>query len=459
MKSFLLKNKVAKLLYDKVSQLPIYDFHCHLSCKEILENRPYKNLTEIWLSGDHYKWRQMRTFGISEHYITGEASDYDKFNAYCKVMEEAAGNPLNHWSHLELRKYFGIEDFICEKNAYEIWEKSCRFLSEHPSGPADFIKQSNVDTLCIIEDPFCDLSLYAKVNKVLPKVKVLPAFRGDCFLNIQSPAYVSVLEKLGVNINQCSWNDISRKIENKIEEFVLAGSVTADFAFEELKYFDTTENELNQIVSKRVSGKMLEEIEVHKYAFAILETMMKKCYASGLVVQLHIGAKRDNNKAMFSVLKTDSGFDSISLCEYFSALQNLLDRLNNNKTLGKTIIFNLNPNDNDAIITLMGCFQENSRCKGKVQLGAAWWFNDTLDGNLSQIKSMARLSLLSVSVGMLTDSRSFVSYPRHDYYRRILCSFLGEMYENGEYFGDLSKLTEIVQNISFYNAKSYFAKS
>lgn len=450
-RDFLLHNDTAKQLYACVKDLPIYDFHCHLGAKEIAENKPYENLAQIWLAGDHYKWRQMRTFGIDEKYITGNASDYDKFLAYASMLERAVGNPLYHWSHLELQKYFGIEEYLTRQSASDIWENSCAILRGKHIGPRELIGMSNVDTVCIIEDPFCDLSVYERLRG-MTDTRILPAFRGDKFLHPRADAFAESVRNLCGS--RVTFDNFLRSLKNRIEEFVRAGAVTADFAFESLGTFQCSLKDAEMVLQKCMNGEEISPIEEEGFRFLVLEEMLKMCYGCRLVVQLHIGAKRNNNAKEYKRLGPDTGYDSISLANYFDALQILLDRLNSAGALGKTILFNLNPNDTDALLTLIGCYQGGER--GKLQLGAAWWFNDTLDGNKLQMKSYARLSMLDVSVGMLTDSRSFVSYPRFDYYRRILCDFLGYEAEKNGFNPEAEILQEIAKNVSYYNAKEYF---
>lgn len=450
-RDFLLHNDTAKQLYARVKDLPIYDFHCHLGAKEIAENKPYENLAQIWLAGDHYKWRQMRTFGIDEKYITGNASDYDKFLAYASMLERAVGNPLYHWSHLELQKYFGIEEYLTRRSAPRIWEESCAVLRGKHIGPRDLIGMSNVDTVCIIEDPFCDLSVY-ECLRGMTDTRILPAYRGDKFLHPCAAAFAeSVRDLCGSRV---TFGDLLQSIKNRIGEFVRAGAVTADFAFESLGVPRFGSDGAEAVLYKCLNGEQIDSNEEEGFRFLVLEEMLKICHRFGLVVQLHIGAKRNNNAKEYKRLGPDTGYDSISLANYFDALQVLLDRLNSAGELGKTILFNLNPNDTDALLTLIGCYQ--GAVRGRMQLGAAWWFNDTLDGNRAQIKAYARLSMLDVSVGMLTDSRSFVSYPRFDYYRRILCDFLGNEAEKNGFNPEAEILQEIAKNVSYYNAKEYF---
>ena len=448
---FLLHNDTARQLYACVKNLPIYDFHCHLSAREIAENKPYENLAQIWLAGDHYKWRQMRTFGIDEKYITGTASDYDKFLAYASMLERAIGNPLYHWSHLELQKYFGIEEYLTRQSASDIWENSCAILRGKHIGPRELIGMSNVDTVCIIEDPFCDLSVYEQLRG-MTDTRILPAFRGDKFLHPRADAFAESVRNLCGS--RVTFDNFLRSLKDRIEEFVRAGAVTADFAFESLGTFQFSLKDAEMVLQKCMNREEISPKEEEGFRFLVLEEMLKMCYGCRLVVQLHIGAKRNNNAKEYKRLGPDTGYDSISLANYFDALQILLDRLNSAGALGKTILFNLNPNDTDALLTLIGCYQGGER--GKLQLGAAWWFNDTLDGNKLQMKSYARLSMLDVSVGMLTDSRSFVSYPRFDYYRRILCDFLGNEAEKNGFYPEAEILQEIAKNVSYYNAKEYY---
>lgn len=460
MKNFLLHGKTAKRLYARVKDLPIYDFHCHLPVDDIISNKPFMNLTELWLSGDHYKWRQMRTYGVDESKITGDATPYEKFLAYAEMLGYAVGNPLSHWSQAELLKYFGIKKPLNASTAHEIWCETEEMMKGGAYTPAYLINMSNVHAVCIIEDAYVDVRKYVTLkNMGIVKANVLPAFRGDKAMNVFSPDYNSYVEKIEAvtGIPAPDYSGLKKAVKAQITNFAEAGATGADFAFEGLVSLPASEDELDRIYKKARSGEAVTEAESDAFVYATLLYMVKECYKSGMAVQLHAGAMRDNNLTAYQKLGPDTGYDSISTKPYITALRDLLKNAESEGVLGKTMIFNLNPCDNDALLTLVGCFQGGG-VKGRVQLGAAWWFNDTKDGMENHLKAYSRLSTLACFVGMLTDSRSFVSYPRHDYFRRILCNYLGNLYDKGEFNQPIKNLEKIAEDISFYNSKTYFVK-
>ncbi len=398
--NFMLKNNTAKELYETVKDLPIIDYHCHLSPKMIADNYQFKNAYELFLGGDHYKWRQMRTFGIDEEYITGKADDFEKFQAFAKVTPYLIGNPLFHWTHLELKRYFGIDDVLNEDNAKEIWDACNKLLATEDFSVQNLIKRSNVEVICTTDAPYDTLEYHRQLKDF--DTKVLPAFRPD----------------LG---------EIKGDIGERMDFFHENGCRLSDHAI------DTMNDDI-----------------IEKIIF-LGEEYAKR----GWTMQLHIGALRNNNTRMYQKLGPDVGFDSINDFEVAEGLSKILDALEQKDLLPKTILYCLNPKDNYVMGTMLGNFQQGPT-RGKIQFGSGWWFCDQRDGMEEQMKALSNLGMISCFVGMLTDSRSFVSYTRHEYFRRILCNLLGKWVEDGEYPKDMKRLTEIAQNICYYNAKNYF---
>ncbi len=457
MNKVLLSNKTAVRLYKYIRSLPIFDYHCHLSVKEMYEDKPYNNLTEVWLMGDHYKWRQMRTFGINEDLITGKGSDYDKFYAYISMLETAVGNPLYLWSQLELEYYFGVTYPLTRRYAKLIWDKANHAIAATKFSPLYAIGMSNVDTVCTTEEIFCDLMYHRLLaGRTEIKTKILPAFRGDRAINISSPEFAKNIAKLAdvSNLVIRTLEDLQQALCDRLDAFKAEGCVTTDFAIEGLVYEPCSFEDADALFRAALKGEVKDE---NKYRSYITHFMLKECYQRGFSVQLHIGAMRNNNSLMLEKLGADTGFDMVSDKSYIEGLRDLLDVLCREKVLGKTIIFNLNPADNALIGTLIGCFQGNQEgTKGKLQFGAAWWFNDTKIGIETQMKSLSELSHFGSFVGMLTDSRSFISYTRHDYFRRLLCSYVGELAEKGEFTSEAQVLSKVVSDVAYQNAKRYF---
>ena len=397
---FMLKNKTARELYKAVKDLPIIDYHCHLVPKMIADDYKFKNAYELFLGGDHYKWRQMRTFGIDEKYITGDADDYEKFEAYAKALPYMIGNPLFHWTQLELKRYFGIDEILCEENCKEIWDKCNELLAKDEYSAKNLIKMSNVEVICTTDNPYDDLEYHKQLKDF--GTKVLPTFRPDL-------------------------KEIKSDITERMDYFASVGCKLSDHAIDEMN---------DELIDKIV--------------------FLGEEYAKrGWTMQLHIGALRNNNTRMFNSLGADTGFDSINDFEIAKGISTILNRLDEKNMLPKTILYCLNPKDNYVLGTMLGNFQRGP-AKGKIQFGSGWWFNDNKDGMEGQMKALSNLGMISTFVGMLTDSRSFVSYPRHEYFRRILCNLLGEWVEGGEYPKDMERLKKIAQDICYYNAKNYF---
>lgn len=455
---FLLNTETSKQLYhDYAAKMPIIDYHCHISPKEICDDKKFKNLTEAWLYGDHYKWRLMRSYGIDEKYITGESTDYEKFAAYVKAVETAIGNPLYHWTHLELKKYFGINDVICEKNTELIWEKANKVFEKGLS-VRQIIEMSNVKAICTTDDPVDSLEYHLKLKEDKTfNVKVLPAFRPDKALNINKPTFVSYVKTLeeASKIKITDYEELLAALKSRIEFFHSVGCRVSDHALDYVPYAEASKEEVDSIFKKVLAKKAITHEEETKYRTATMQFLGKNYSKLNWAMEMHINAFRDNNADMFKKMGPDTGFDSINDSNVTYPLSKLLSSLEVEGSLPKTILYSLNPSDNAALGTMLGCFQ-GSGIRGKMQLGAAWWFNDHKDGMLEQMRTLANLGLFSSFLGMLTDSRSFLSYTRHDYFRRILCKLIGEWVENGEFPNDMGILQKITEDICYNNAKNYF---
>ena len=457
--NFILTNPTAETLYHEYSEkMPIIDYHCHINPKEILDNKKFKNITEVWLYGDHYKWRQMRTFGIDEKYITGDGSDYEKFVAWAKTVSHAIGNPLYHWTHLELKRYFGIEEVLCEKTAPAIWDKCNEMLQKDEFTVRGLIKRSNVKVICTTDDPIDSLEyhLALKEDKTFD-VKVLPAFRPDKALGVNKDTFKDWFKQLESVVGKeiKSFDEYLEALKSRVEFFHEAGCRVADNALDFVPRGKATLEELNEIFAHVLNDGQVSFEDENKIRVYLLKFFGKLYHDLGWVNQFHMNCVRNNNTTMYNKLGPDTGFDALNDTEVAVPLSKLLNELNEEKALSKTIIYSLNPNDNAVIGTLLGCFQGDG-IKGKIQHGSAWWFNDHKLGMEAQIKSLANLGMLSTFVGMLTDSRSFLSYTRHEYFRRILCNVIGEWVEIGELPNDIEFLGQIVSDISYNNAKNYF---
>jgi len=459
---FLLTTKTAQLLYHKyASPMPIIDYHCHLSQQQIYENTSFNNITEAWLYGDHYKWRAMRAAGFNEEYVTGSSSvsDYERFEAYCETVSQAIGNPLYHWSHLELQRYFDVNEVINKKNAPIIWEKVNAKLRSGQFKVRDLIEKSNVKVICTTDDPTDDLMYHKKIKQLSGfDVQVLPTFRPDQALDIRKPSFLGWIHKLeqasGVTIN--SYYQLLSALNNRIDFFNENGCKVSDHGMDYVPYAEATLEAASLIFEKAKQGVAIsiEEEKIYKtYTFI---HMAKRYAEHGWAMQLHMNPTRNNNSKMFKQLGPDCGYDAINDAPLITALTGLLNQLELEDKLPRTILYSLNANDNELLAALMGCFQGGG-IAGKMQLGAAWWFNDTKKGMINQLESLANFGLLGQFVGMLTDSRSFLSFTRHEYFRRILCDLIGNWVEAGELPFDEQWLGEIVQNICFYNASRYFS--
>ncbi|WP_078411923.1 glucuronate isomerase [Priestia abyssalis] len=457
--NFLLNNETSVTLYHEYAKdMPIIDYHCHLSPKEIYENKTFKNITEIWLYGDHYKWRLMRANGIDEEYITGNASDYDKFLAWARTVPMTIGNPVFNWAHLELQRFFGIDDLLNEETAPAIWEKVNALLNSDGFGARDFIQKSNVRVVCTTDDPVDSLEYHLRLQEEAGfDVKVLPSFRPDKGLEINRDGYLNWVKTLeGVSQIQINrYDDFLQALESRVRFFHSTGGRVSDHAIDTMMYADTTLEEAARIFEEALQGKKVSYEDEKKYKSFTLRFLGKLYAELGWAMQFHINALRNNNERMFTVLGPDTGYDSINDEEIAKPLVQLLNSMDQNHALPKTIIYSLNPKDNNVIAAVIGSFQGGG-IPGKIQFGTAWWFNDNKSGMLEQMQSLSNMGLFSRFIGMLTDSRSFLSYTRHEYFRRLICYLIGEWVENGEVPNDPEFLGEIVQGISYHNAKEYF---
>jgi glucuronate isomerase len=456
-KDFLLTTDVARKLYHEVAAgLPVIDYHSHLQQGEIAERKKFRNIAELWLGGDHYKWRLMRTAGVPEEYCTGTRSDKEKFLAFCKVLPLAIGNPIYHWSHLELRRIFGIDLVINENNAEAIWEQANAKLAGMDTWT--FLEQAKVEIACTTDDPADDLLQHGEIAKTALKTRVLPAYRPDKAMRINNPGFVDYVPRLaevsGVKID--SFASLMEALAKRVGYFHERGGRISDHAIDlPLPTIAATPEHLEALFAKRMNGELLSDLEQALYLRGLLESIGKVYASYDWAMCFHIGAMRNNNQRMLETLGPDTGFDSISDMTTSNGLVALLSALDSQDQLPKTMLFNLNPAMNETLSTMVGNFQDGS-VAGKVQFGPAWWFNDHKLGNLNQILAFANHSVLGVFVGMVTDSRSFASYPRHDYFRRLVCRQLGEWVEGGEYPNDFEALATVVRGICYENAKNYF---
>lgn len=455
---FLLYNNTAKkLFFEGAADMPIFDWHCHLSPKEIYENKQPADIAELWLGGDHYKWRAMRSFGIDERYITGNASGYEKFKAWAKVLPACIGNPLYHWTHLELQRYFDIYKPLNEKTCDEIWNKANAKIAAGGFTPRELIVNSNVTCLCTTDDAADTLEYHKLLAEDKSfKCKVYPAFRPDKALNIEQPSFLPWLEALekvaGQKID--SYQKLTEVLKERIDFFADNGCLASDHSFGYVPYSRASSDELEAIFKKAVNGKIPSNDEQDKYRTELFRFFAREYARHGWACEIHIGAMRNNNTRMFKSIGPDTGFDSIGDGDIAYKLSRMLDSLDEEGCLPKTILFALNPTANYVLGSMLGNFQ-SSEAASKIQLGSAWWFNDNIDGMREQLKTFANLGVLGKFVGMVTDSRSFLSYPRHEYFRRILCGLIGDWVEQGLYPNDNS-LIDIIRDISYNNASEYF---
>ncbi|WP_167612034.1 glucuronate isomerase [Maribellus sediminis] len=458
-KDFLLQTDVAKELYhNHAAKMPIFDYHCHINPKEIAEDKQFNNITEIWLYGDHYKWRGMRTNGVDERYITGDASDWEKFEKWAETVPNTLRNPLYHWTHLELKRFFGVEKLLSPETAKEIWDECNAKLQTPEYSCRGIIKMANVHTICTTDDPIDSLEYHRAIKADGFETKVLPAWRPDKAMAVENTkAYNEYINKLeeAASMNISSFEDLMAALDNRHQFFHDNGCRLSDHGLETIIAEDYSAAEIEQVFAKIRGGADLDKAEIMKFQSAMLYEFGIMDHSRGWTQQFHIGALRNNNTRLFNKLGPDTGFDSIGDFEIARPLSKLLNRLDLEDRLSKTILYNLNPRDNELIATMIGNFQDGS-VPGKMQFGSGWWFLDQKDGMEKQMNSLSALGLLSRFIGMLTDSRSFLSYTRHEYFRRTLCNLIGNDVENGEIPYDMNLLGNMVENISFNNAKEYF---
>ena len=455
--NFLLYNETSRKLFKAANEMPIFDWHCHLSPKEIYENKKPENIAVLWLGGDHYKWRAMRSFGIDEKYITGDSTDYEKFEAFAKAMPYLIGNPLYHWTHLELQRYFGIYETLCEKTAKKIWDEANAKIEEGGFTPRELIEKSNVKCVCTTDDPADTLEYHALIKKEDFSCKILPAFRPDKALNIELSTFLPWLSQLEATSGEVidSFAALKAVLKDRMKFFDEMGCKASDQAFSYVPFAPADDIELELIFSKALAGKALLQTEIDKYRTALMQFLAGEYAKLGWAMELHMGAMRNNNTKMFKSIGPDTGFDSIGDDQIAFQLSRFLDSMAVKDLLPKTVLFTLNPKDNFVLGAMLGNFQ-SSETESKIQFGSGWWFNDHIDGMTEQMKALGNLGCLGKFVGMVTDSRSFLSYPRHEYFRRILCKLIGEFVENGLYPDDMETLEKIVRDISFNNAADYF---
>lgn len=455
---FLLGNSYAeKLYFDYAASLPIIDYHNHLSPKAIADDQSYSNITQLWLAGDHYKWRAMRTYGIPEKYITGKASDFEKFQAWAQTVPHTLRNPLFHWTHLELNRYFGVTDYLQESSAREIYDGINLQLQDSNFSTVGLLKRMNVETLCTTDDPTDDLGFHKKISSSTIPIQVKSSFRPDPALHIYSDNFLPYLTKLSeaseVEIN--SLQTLLEALEKRVHYFHQQGCNLSDHGLAYLPANFASIGEVEKIFDSARKGKKIGTEDADKYVTFILQFLCKLYHKLGWVQQFHLGPLRNNNSRMLHHLGPDTGWDSIGDFSQGRTLSAFLNELDRSDQLAKTILYNINPADNALFAAMTGNFNDG-QTKGKVQYGTAWWFLDQKEGIINQLNALSNMSLLSCFVGMVTDSRSFLSFPRHEYFRRILCNLLGQEMQNGELPQDLPWIGKLVQDICYTNAKQYF---
>ncbi len=458
---FLLSTETARALFHNYAKtMPIFDYHCHLNPHEIVENISYRNISHLMLGGDHYKWRAMLSNGADESLMYGDkgaASDWEKFYAYAAMLKYAVGNPLFHWTHLELQRVFGIDDVLSEKTAKDIYERANALLATDEFRCRRLIEKFNVKVICTTDDPADSLADHIALAKDPSfRVRVLPSFRPDKATAVSKPGYADYIARLGeaANVSVSRFEDVMAALEKRLDFFHGIGARVSDHGLDYVPEGDATPAELDAIFSRAMRGETVSRAEESAYKAAALVRLGTMYKARGWAMQLHMNALRNNNTRMFNRFGADTGFDSVADTPVAAPLSALLNKIESASGLPKTILYSLNPCDNYVVGTMIGNFQGGE--PGKIQMGSGWWFQDQRDGMVEQMKTLAALGLLGRFVGMLTDSRSFVSYPRHEYFRRILCDVLGTWVENGEYPADMETLGELVQGICFNNARNYF---
>lgn len=457
--SFLLQSEPAKALYEQyAAPSAIIDYHNHLSPKDIATNRKFSNLTEIWLEGDHYKWRAMRTNGVHERFITGNSTAEEKFRKWAETVPYVMRNPLYHWTHLELKNYFGIDVQLNEKTADEIYRTCSAMLQQEDFRTVNLLTKMNVEVVCTTDDPIDSLEYHRQFAASGSKLKMFPAFRPDKAFAVEDPfTYNVYLDKLGeaAGVEIKSFHDLLQALKNRVDFFDQHGCRASDHGLEQIYFEVDAEKEAARIFQQVRSGKVPDLLDQHRFKCAVLTELSRMYHAKGWAQQFHLGALRNNNRRLLRELGPDTGFDSIGDFSQARNLSSFLNHLDNTNQLGKTILYNLNPADNELFATMIGNFNDGS-FPGKIQWGSGWWFLDQKDGMEKQMNTLSNMGLLSRFVGMVTDSRSFLSFPRHEYFRRILCNLWGNDIENGEVPDDLEHIGRIIRAVCYDNAKNYF---
>jgi glucuronate isomerase len=456
---FLLKNNTAKKLYHEFAkEMPIVDYHCHLPPDQIAGNRNFENITQIWLYGDHYKWRAMRTNGVDESYCTGNKSDSEKFKKWAETVPFTVRNPLYHWTHLELQRYFNINEILNGETSSRIYEKTTQLLQTPEYSVRSLLQRMKVEVVCTTDDPIDTLEHHKRIKSDNISTKVLPTFRPDKAMAVEDSGnfvnYVQQLEKVS-DTHISTFDDFLFALKKRHDFFETMGCKLSDHGIEQIYAEDYNDQEIREIFIKLINNQSLRLQEQVKFKSAMLVHFATWDWEKGWTQQFHVGALRNNNSRMKKTLGPDTGWDSIGDFPQGRSMARFLDKLDSDNRLAKTIIYNLNPADNELIATMIGNFNDGSMA-GKIQFGSGWWFLDQKDGMLKQMNALSNMGLLSRFIGMLTDSRSFLSYPRHEYFRRILCNLFGEDVENGELPDDIDWLGQIVRNICYHNAKNYF---
>lgn len=455
---FLLTTPTARRLYQVARSMPILDYHCHLDPKEIAQDRRFENITQVWLGGDHYKWRLMRANGVDEAYITGDAPDREKFQKWAETLELAIGNPLYHWSHLELRRYFGYEGVLNGDTAQEVWELCNQKLQEPGMSARSLIANSGVTLVCTTDDPADSLEWHQQLaqDSSFP-VKVLPAWRPDAAMGLERPEYLDYLQRLGqaAGVEIRTYGDLKKALLSRMAFFDKMGCRASDHALTVAVCQPASEEELERVFQKRLEGEPLTQEELAAFQTGFLRFVAGEYKRLGWVMQLHYGCRRNNNTRMFHKLGRDTGYDAVLQGMPSLEVAAFLDLLASQDALPRMVLYSLNPNDDEGLNSVIGCFQDGTPL-GRIQQGSAWWFNDHKAGMVKQLTAFANGGLLGNFIGMLTDSRSFLSYPRHEYFRRILCELLGAWVENGEYPADWKALEKMVRGVCYNNAVEFF---
>jgi glucuronate isomerase len=458
--NFLLQTETAKKLYhDFAEDMPVIDYHCHLPVQQIADDINFENLTQIWLYGDHYKWRAMRTNGVDESYITGDKTDFEKFEKWAEVVPYTLRNPLYHWTHLELQRYFDVQELLKPASAKEIYKRCTTKLQTKEYSVKNLLRKMNVEVVCTTDDPTDSLKYHQKIKADGFEIKVLPAFRPDKAMNVDDVSefnlYIKKLE-IASGINVTSYQSYLDALKQRHDFFATMGCSVSDHGLEYIYADDYTDDEIIAVFNKISNGRELLSEEKAKFKSAMLYVFAIWDHEKNWVQQYHLGALRNNNIRMLEVSGTDTGWDSIGDFQQGEKLTRFLGRLDSTNQLAKTILYNVNPADNELIATMTGNFNDGS-IPGKIQFGSAWWFLDQKDGMTKQLNALSNAGLISRFVGMITDSRSFLSYPRHEYFRRLVCNLFGEEIENGELPNDLQWTGKIIKDICYYNTKQYFS--